>query len=498
MSLSIPKQTLPPATRHRLLVSKGSLMIITLRFLTLTGLAVVLASPLHAHAAELPILTRKGDAFLLQPKPATGPVVNPGKGWMLYSKPEQTPPEALAIGSLGYARYKWGDLEPKEGEYHWEIIDRDLEAWAKLGKQFAFRVAGASSHSKDFWVTPKYVFDAGATYSRFEINNPKLETLGTPGSKLVPVFDHPIYMQKVEKFVRALAARYDGNPNLAFIDIGSYGNWGESHMYPISKHEISPAKYQEHLTIYRKAFTKTPLEVCFGNENYRDVFKWAAQNDIGMRCDGIGANRDGSEILFCVGRLPAVFEFYAAYETMAQLGYWYGKTNKYGYGHRLKDCVETGKPTWCSLKDKQKGLKLLADERPLVEALANRLGYHFVLQQIQFPAVFTRSNPVMLESKWENQGVAPIFIPANLWYALLDDRGQVVDEYAASSAKPAEWKPGQTVVARDSVMFSKAKPGSYSLAVGLKRPGILKPTIRIAIETETSGGWQVLGKVNVR
>ncbi len=448
--------------------------------------------------ANRPVPSRKGDFFLLQPKPATGPVVNPGKGWMLYSKPEQTPPQTLAIGSLGYARYKWGDLEPKEGEYHWEIIDRDLEAWAKLGKQFAFRVCGASSHSKDFWVTPKYVFDAGATYSRFEINNPKLETLGTPGSKLVPVFDHPIYMQKVEKFVRALAAHYDGNPNLAFIDIGSYGNWGESHMYPISKHEISPAKYQEHLTIYRKAFKKTLLEVCFGHEPYRDVFRWAAQNGIGMRCDGIGANRDGSEVLFCAGRLPAVFEFYAAYETMAQLGYWYGKTIKYGYGHRLKDCLETGKPTWCSLMDKQKGLKLLADERPLVESLANRLGYHFVLQQIQFPAVFTRSNPAMLESKWENQGVAPIFIPANLCYALLDDRGQMVDECAASSAKPADWKPGQAVVVRDSVMFSKAKPGSYSLAVGLKRPGILKPTIRIAIESETSGGWQILGKVNVK
>ena len=92
-------------------------------------------------------------------------------------------------------------------------------------------------------------------------------------------------MQKVEKFVRALAAHYDGNPNLAFIDIGSYGNWGESHMYPISKREISPEKYQEHLAIYRNAFKKTLLEVCFGREIYRDVYAWAAKNGIGMRCD---------------------------------------------------------------------------------------------------------------------------------------------------------------------------------------------------------------------
>ena len=481
-------------------------MNFTLRFLTLAGLVFALVSPLHALAAKLPSLTQQGDSFILQPKPATGPVVNPGKGWVLYSKPNQTLPEALAVGSLGYARFNWGDVEPRDGDYHWEIIDRDLEAWSKLGKQFAFRVMGANVHSKEFWVTPKFVFDAGAPYSQTELIDATSAPVGTPASrlnptgtppiKLIPVFDDPIYLQKVEKFVRALAAHYDGNSHLAFIDIGSYGNWGESHMYPLSKHEISPENYQIHLAIYRKAFQKTQLEVCFGREIYRDVYAWAAKNDIGMRCDGIGHPiRDGSEVLPCVGHLPAVFEFYASYEQMAEAGWWKDKS---GRGYRLKDCVETGKPTWCSLSDRQNGLKLLKDERPLVEVLANRLGYHFVLQQIRFPAVFKRGNSAMLESKWENQGVAPIFVPAALWYALLDERGNVVDECVAPSAKPAEWKPDQVVAVRDSVMFCKAKPGSYSLAVGLKRPGIAKPAIRIAIETETSAGWQILGKATVR
>ena len=479
-------------------ISIFCLMKRTLRILAWTTLAAVLESPTLSLAADQPTLARQGHAFILQPKPTTGPVVNPGKGWILYSKPDQTPAESLAIGSLGYARYTWGSVEPKEGEYHWEIIERDLNAWAKLGKQFAFRIMGANTHAKDFWVTPKYVFDAGAHYTEFELKNPKLETLGTPGTKLVPVFDDPIYMQKVEKFVRALAAHFDGNPNLAFIDIGSYGNWGESHMYPLSKNEISPAKYQEHLAIYRNAFKQTQLEVCFGREIYKDVFEWATKNGIGMRCDGIGANRDGSEVLFCEGRLPAVFEFYAAYETMADLGYWYGRKNQYGYGHRLKDCVETGKPTWCSLSDKQKGLKLLAEERPLVEALANRLGYHFVLQQIQFPAEFTRSHPAVLESKWENQGVAPIFIPAALWYVLLDDQGEVVDECVATAAKPSAWTPGRAVDVRDRVAFNKARPGTYALAMGLKRPGLTEPTIRVGIDVKSSHGWQLLGKVSVK
>jgi hypothetical protein len=74
----------------------------------------------------------------------------------------------------------------------------------------------------------------------------------------------------------------------------------------------------------------------------------------------------------------------------------------------------------------------------------------------------------------------------------------VVEECAAPSAKPAEWKSDQAVTVSDRVVFSKAKPGSYFLAVGLKRPEFVKPTIRIAIETDTSGGWQILGKVNMK
>ena len=464
----------------------------------LAGLAVALASPQAARAEKLSPPTPKDGFCILQPKPSTHAVVNPGKGWVLYSRPDQTPPEVLAIGSLAYARYRWGDVEPREGDYQWKIIDRDLEAWSKLGKQFAFGVMGASSHSKTFWVTPQYVFDAGARYSEFELKDPRMETTGTPGTKLVPVFDDPIYLRKVEKFVRALAARYDGNPNLAFIDIRSYGNWGESHMHPFGKPDISAEKYQEHLAIYRKAFQKTPLQVCCGRSIYREVYTWAVDHGIGLRRDGICGNSDGSDVLPCAGRLPAVFEFFGSYEMMLKLGWWEGRSERKGYGYRLKDCVETGKPTWCSLSDRQKGMTLLTNERSLVESLNNRLGYHFVLQQMRFPAVFKHQRPVMLESTWVNQGVAPIFIPAALWYALLDDRGHVVEECAAPSAKPAEWKPDQIVAVRDNVVFSKAMPGAYSLAVGLKRTGFPKPTIRIAIEAENSDGWQILGKVNVR
>src|SRR4029079_9706844 len=31
--------------------------------------------------------------------------------------------------------YSWMDLEPAEGEYRWETIERDLEPWARAGEK---------------------------------------------------------------------------------------------------------------------------------------------------------------------------------------------------------------------------------------------------------------------------------------------------------------------------------------------------------------------------
>jgi len=41
-------------------------------------------------------------------KPSTEPLLNPGKGWVLYGMAEWQDPKALAVGSIGY---------PKRGDH---------------------------------------------------------------------------------------------------------------------------------------------------------------------------------------------------------------------------------------------------------------------------------------------------------------------------------------------------------------------------------------------
>ena len=72
------------------------------------------------------------------------------------------------------------------------------------------RWESASPRLKTGWDrTPKWIYDAGA--KSYEVDG-----------YLEPDYDDPIFLEKVENFVRVLAARYDNNPNVAYLFVGHY------------------------------------------------------------------------------------------------------------------------------------------------------------------------------------------------------------------------------------------------------------------------------------
>ena len=110
--------------------------------------------------------------------------------------------------STVYLRLPWSFLEPEEGDFAWETIDTPAARWTDVGKKVALRIT-----STENWMqmgTPKWVFDAGARF--YEVNGYR-----------EPEYNDSIFLAKLDHFLEALAARYDNNPNVAFIDIGHFG-----------------------------------------------------------------------------------------------------------------------------------------------------------------------------------------------------------------------------------------------------------------------------------
>ncbi|MCX5685029.1 MAG: DUF4832 domain-containing protein [Planctomycetota bacterium] len=451
-----------------------------------------------ATAAEPAIVT-------IQPKPLAGMLLNPGKGWSVSGKPDWQPKEVAALAGMGVNRFEWARLEPQEGQFDWTSVDAFLESWGRLGKVCNIGVMCANTHTgnPEGYVTPKWVFDAGAKKIEIDLK-PDVATTGTPGKKVAPVFDDPVFLAKLANFLRAFAKRFDGDPRIAVLDIRSYGNWGEAHMSPFKAPDISPEKFRLHVQMHLDVFKKTQL--CLSCNSHlgkygplKEVFDWAVlQQHIAPRRDGICGNSDGRETAIGLGIAPGVFELFGDYNFVKERGWWDGQKDKGGCGFRLEECIENGKPTWVDLaRGGKSGLRMVTENRELVERLTNRIGFHFLLQR----AAWSRRAPAGgfdLDLAWANQGVAPIYIPCAVAVALLDDGGRRVATVWPEECRPRQWMPGQPVAEKARVKLANVPPGEYRVALAITRKaGDAAPYIRLGTDLPTADGWYVLGKVEV-
>ena len=85
-------------------------------------------------------------------------LLNPGKGWVQYYGTDKYTKDYI---SVGYTRWPWSVLEPEEGRFNWKAIDDFIRMFKEYGKKTAFGVMSVSTGLGQF-VTPKWVFDAGA------------------------------------------------------------------------------------------------------------------------------------------------------------------------------------------------------------------------------------------------------------------------------------------------------------------------------------------------
>ena len=428
--------------------------------------------------------TNKVTQHTIIPQTSNDVLLNPGKGWVLYGSPSNQSASTMAYATVGYVRYDWSSIEPTEGHYNWSVIDSDLNAWVAQGKQFAFGIMNADSSSSTHYVTPRWVFADGAASVRCNTFD---DLTGRTGIQYEPVWDNPVFLQKVKNFLAALAQRYDNNPHIAYIDVRSYGNWGEQHVYGIPPSvPLSAAGVQTHIQMYRDAFKHTQIIVPWGTPEYNSIYDWAVNNGVGMRRDGMIVDSIGSELTRAQGKVPSVFEFYGSYEWLTQNGYWNSA--------ELRQEVETGEPSYIGMGQWDNDAQVMLSKEPtLIHDLANRMGYDFVLTSATLPTTISTNQAMNISLSWSNQGVSYLYKPASVAVALLDSNNNVIQKQWFTGSNPKAWAPGQTTTENASITFTGTNINTYKLAVGLfQNTTDSNPTYKIGNQGRTANGWYVI------
>ena len=418
------------------------------------------------------------ETVTIEPARDNSMLLNPGKGWVQYYGTDKYTKDYI---SVGYTRWAWSVLQPREDHFNWKEIDAFIRQFKQYGKKTAFGVMSVSTGLGQY-VTPKWVFDAGA--SPLAVPDDSSPT----GQQIIPKsWDDPVFLQKLKAFVQALGKRYDGDPDIAFIDIRSYGNWGEGHIGMLKAPGIilTPPENlkQNYLLPYIQAFPRTQLIVPWGSDLYASVYDWAVSRGAGMRRDGILSkwSKDGSECLRAHGLHPSVFEYCDGYADMKKSGWWKPDTLKDAY-------FQGGKPSYM-----QWNSQIFEANREFCLGLGNYVGYHFVLQKAVLPKTLRAADPLHLQLQWLNDGVAYLYEPCSVAIALLDANSKVVRKQWLAGSSPRKWAPGEIKTGSFDVRFTSRPAGTYKVAVGLfLNQQDARPAYRLGIQGRTSEGWYVL------
>jgi hypothetical protein len=450
----------------------------------------------------------------VQPKDTGQALVNPDMGWTLqfYSnmpknygsklEPSDTVDDFPGLSTV-YLRVPWAFLEPEEGRFNWALFDTPAQRWIAKGKRVALRVTCSENWMR--YATPEWVKNAGAKGTFYQYGKGP-----TPqGNAWDPDFGDPIFLEKLDQFLSVMAARYDGNPNVEFIDVGSYGLWGEGHTAASSRvpEDKSPDIVKKHIDLYAKHFKHTLVNV---NDDMAGSQKpgwhfpetdYAISKGMTLRDDSILVQ-------------PPPHSWFHAEMAQAFWPHWpvilehehYGASKRRGawVGSLLLKSVEDYHASYMSIHWWPR--EELDENRSVIDQINLRMGYRLQLREMSWPREVTIGQWFKVRSIWANAGVAPCYPGGFVSLTLKDDKGGIVSVLADEQFNLRDLTPGPPNAAPTRAeecelaagqVAPVTKPGEYAVYVSVgQRDGT--PRIALPLEGDDGRHRYRLGTITLR
>ncbi len=381
-------------------------------------------------------------------RPFDGPLSNPHKGftvptggaWTFVPEFEYGPYGSLNnrawdLVSYGSGYQQWNKLNPAKGVYDWTELEKLLNALAEHNMTYALRVLPytPSFIKSDFppqeeydW-TPPFVYEMGAKKIQIDLR-------GTDFHAYAPVWDDSIYIWAAKEFAKALAEKYDGDPRIEYIDVRTFGEWGEWHTSHMLG-SVMPADsvLKDMLDYYASVFKKTQLVL--PSNGFGDVYTHALDLGITKRDDGfIGIpGRPDTLLRAYNANLPTIAENIAGYRTMlANDDLIPGGTQKWT-AERWVDAITTAHLTYYVLdQDNDCGYYFYKDNKALADSMSKVIGYNFTVTQAELQTVTAADTATgnvatnTLNITVKNTGVAPCFFDVYLVAEFVDSTGTAI------------------------------------------------------------------------
>ena len=421
---------------------------------------------------------------------------NPMRGQYLWLGAPSSPAGWPARDS--YGRFNWDELESSEGVYHFEAIDAELAEARARGGRFGLRVMalcqGCPGHTYRGAGSsiPDYLADAA---------NPLVGSApGETEPYLIPDWNSAAYLDRLQALVEAIASRYRDDPHLAFVDVFSYGNWGEYHVYPFDQpggpYDTSsqrPITDENARLLVRRAAAAFPGKLLVLNASNRAAVTEAvatAAPPVGLRVDCLGSDglAGGGQVIDAV---PGARD---RWRTAPFITEWC----QYNLGSSGADLFVQGEA-----QVRAYHVSMLSSgnfsappstdaERAAFRAANVEAGYRL---RVSLATVqLSRDGTVRLQSTWTNDGVAPTYLR---WRAVLTLSGPVKAEVPLA-LDLRRVLPGEPLADDATVELGRElPPGDYQAGLRIDDVEAVSPPLALTMAGRQGDGSHLLGTVRL-
>lgn len=444
------------------------------------------------------------ETVMVRPKESDDVLVNPGMGFTTFQRfngdrlneglewtegfPIEYQPftgsltnQDHPLTSIAYFRVYWKFMEPEAGAYRWDMLDKALATAQARGQTLMLRIAPYGTGADN---------DVPAWYRALIAGQEMEKNLPVEKWRVNP--ENPLYLQRFGGLIRALGARYDGNPNIELVDVSIVGAWGEGAGAP----ELTDATRKALLDCYLDTFHITPLVLQLQDLNATHYA--LSKRAVGWRADCLGdlggfsktwshMNDYYPQTLVQTGMKDAWQRAPVTMEACWVMQFW--KNQGWDIDHIIDESLK-----WHLSSFNGKSSPVPAEWWPQVNRWLKKMGYRLVLRKFTYPALVRPQEKLTFTSWWENKGVAPCYRKFPLALRLRNDQRTKI---LATNADITSWLPGDNVFDSAVTIPAELVPGEYELAIALVDPQSIQPKVKLAIQGRTEDGWYRLGILKV-
>ncbi len=415
-----------------------------------------------------------------------GTLNNPFKGWVAWADSGANPQPHRLV----YAGISWRELEPERGVFDWEGIEEKylFDYWESKGVKFVLRmVLDLPRKGPAHMDIPDWLYEMtdgrGTWYNTSEI-----------GNGFSPDYNNPTFIAEHRRMVAALAERYNDDPRVGLIQLGSLGHWGEWHTWPEGSGVFPKSSVSDQYVMhYVENFTNKMIGI-------RRPFAIVKEHNLGLFNDSFGDVRATEEWIgwFKQGRLsePPMPDFWKHAYSGGEFRS--GNALLHLNDERIAEVLQLARDSHTSWMGpcSPANVPIDAPAQVHLDAFLKTIGYRFVIRSVEHAGTVVKGETLAIDMVWQNSGVAPFYLPWPLSLALVDQAGQIVNVYQ-TDVDIRQLLPGRTALQVGLPIEPQLEEGTYSLAVAILDPDTNEPGIDLAITGRRADGWYILNEINL-